>query len=332
MNCKEEILFENKIPILETINLKKSYFTKNNYFSFKNNVLNAVEGVSITLYENEILGLVGESGCGKSTLTRLLLRLEKATAGKILFKGEDITSLSGEKLRKLRKDFQIIFQNAYASLNPRMKIEEIIKEPIVNFEVLSKQDQREKIKYLIELVGLKEEHLSRYPHEFSGGQRQRIAIARALAINPKIIICDEPIASLDVSIQVQILKLLYDLHCKYKLSYIFISHDLASVKLLSHRIVIMYLGKIVEIIKSQDLLEHAAHPYTISLIEAIPSVNPDNRLSKEQLLCGEALDPVSFTKCCKFYPRCRKALNTCSYSEPDLREISPMHYVACHRY
>jgi len=273
---------------------------------------------------------VGESGCGKSTLARVILRLEEPTGGKIFYAGEDITRWKGEKLRKWRKNIQVIFQDAYASLNPRMKVEQIIGEPLVNYRWGNKKERRQRIAELVEIVGLEREHLFRYPHEFSGGQRQRIAIARALALNPGIIICDESVASLDVSIQAQILNLLKKLKEEFSLSYLFISHDLAVVKYISDRVAVMYLGKIVEIVESSLLTDKALHPYTRSLLAAVPLPDPDKKTMGDNIIKGEPPNPISPPEGCRFHPRCPLAEEVCRLKEPMLKGAGAQHQVACH--
>jgi oligopeptide/dipeptide ABC transporter ATP-binding protein len=321
---------EKATPLLETSELGKHYSRGDSLFFQGKEKVRAVDGVSLEIRAGEILGLVGESGCGKSTLTRLLLRLESPTAGKIYFLGEEITAWQGEKLRNWRRNIQIVFQDAYASLNPRMKVAKIVGEPLENFAGGSYSDSLEKIEHLLEMVGLEREHMWRYPHEFSGGQRQRIAIARALAIHPRLIICDEPIACLDVSIQAQILNLLKDLWEKYGLSYIFISHDLACVQYLSHRIAVMYLGKIVEIVESRYLRAKALHPYTRSLLAAIPLPDPRKRMTEGSLIKGEPPSSVNPPIGCRFHPRCTEVIDICRRKEPELKERGDGHQVACH--
>lgn len=317
------------VPLLEAHNLVKHY-QRGKGFGKRKEILRAVDGVSLEIQPGEILGLVGESGCGKSTLTRLLMCLEKPTAGAIYYQGEEVSAWQGEKLRSWRQNIQIVFQDAHASLNPRMKAAGIIGESLRNFAGGSRAEQRARINHLLEIVGLEEEQRRRYPHEFSGGQRQRIAIARALALQPQLIIFDEPIASLDVSIQAQVLNLLKKLWEDYRLSYLFISHDLASVKYLSHRIAVMYLGRIVEIVDSRGLIAAAKHPYTCSLLAAIPQPDPGKGLAEGRLLKGEPPSPVNLPEGCRFHPRCRKAQDICRRQEPELREKGVGHRVACH--
>ncbi len=321
---------KNVFPLIEAVNLVKHY-TEEGLLSGKKQKVRAVDGVTLHIHPGETLGLVGESGCGKSTLGRLILRLEEPTAGEIYFKGENITRCGGESLRKWRKNIQVIFQDAYASLNPRMKIEQIIGEPLYNYRKGPPKERRERGDKLLHEVGLEPEHRSRYPHEFSGGQRQRVAIARALALNPEIIVCDEPTASLDVSIQAQILNLLKKLREDYRLSYLFISHDLAAVKYISHRVAVMYLGRIVEVVESPRLMEEALHPYTRSLLAAVPLPNPGGKTIGNHIIKGEPADPTFPPEGCSFHPRCPRVKEVCLQEKPSLKYIGNGQHTACHR-
>lgn len=318
------------MSLLKVVQLVKHYRRNHGLVFPGRETIYAVDGVSLEIQKGEILGLVGESGCGKSTLTRLLLRLEDPTAGRMYFQGQDISSWKGARLRNWRQNIQIVFQDAYASLNPRLNVAQIVEEPLKNFTRLSWTERREKIADLLEMVGLESEHLRRHPHELSGGQRQRIAIARALALHPQLIICDEPISSLDVSIQTQILNLLKKLWEEHKLSYLFISHDLASVKYLSQRIAVMYSGKIVEIIDSQQLIKNAIHPYTRSLLASVPRPDPRRRMTDSQIIQGEPPSAVNPPTGCRFHPRCPQVMDLCRSKEPELKARGKNHQVACH--
>lgn len=321
--------------ILEVKNLKV-YFkipVKNGWFSQVEKNLKAVDDVSFNLKQGETLGIVGESGCGKSTLGRAILRLLEPTSGTVNYAGKDLTTLGLEELRNIRQDLQIIFQDPLASLNPRMTVGQIIAEPLKNFNpTMSKSDCLAKVKQIMEEVGLLPEHINRYPHEFSGGQCQRIGIARALILNPKIIICDEPVSALDVSIQAQIINLLKSLQKKYGLSLIFIAHDLSIVRYISDRILVMYLGKVVELSSSGEVYDHPMHPYTQALLSAIPIPDPNKERQKElSLLTGELPSPMNPPSGCNFRTRCKFAKDNCSRNEPELRHTHN-HEVACHIY
>lgn len=310
-------------PILEVKKLKK-------YFNTPGGVLHAVDDVSFTLEKGKILGVVGESGCGKSTMGRAILRLHEPTSGEVMFEGRDITKISTEEMRKLRSEMQIIFQDPFASLNPRKTVSEIIGEPLRLHKIYKSAAEREKhVLELMEVVGLAERLVNTYPHELDGGRRQRIGIARALALNPKFIVCDEPVSALDVSIQAQILNLLKRLKKERGLTYMFITHDLSVVNYFSDDIMVMYLGKMVEYAPSEELFENPVHPYTKALLSAIPV--PRLREKKERILLkGEITSPIDPKPGCRFAPRCAYAKDCCFKESPELKDIGNGHKVACH--
>ncbi|MEK3890155.1 ABC transporter ATP-binding protein [Bacillus sp. FSL K6-3431] len=311
-------------PLVQVKNLKK-------YFSVDNKKLKAVDGLSLDIYPGETVGLVGESGCGKSTAGRTIIRLYEPTEGEVLYKGKNIYSNNQRDMAKLRRDMQMIFQDPYASLNPRMTVEEIIGEPFAIHKTMSGKKKKERIKELLKLVGLDPEHISRFPHEFSGGQRQRIGIARALALEPEFIVCDEPISALDVSIQAQVVNLLKKLQKKMGLTYLFIAHDLSMVKYISDRILVMYLGNMVELSDSSNLYDDPLHPYTQALLSAVPIPDPD--FHRERIvLKGDVPSPIDPPSGCVFRTRCPAAMEICSKAKPEWQEVKLNHYVACHLY
>ena len=300
-------------------------------FPVKGGTVHAVSDVSFAIAKGETLGLVGESGCGKSTLGKLLLDLIPPTSGKVWFKGQDLSTLKGERLRALRRGMQMIFQDPYASLDPRMSVGQIIMEPLKAHRVgKGRAERADMIRELMEQVGLRPEFFSRYPHQFSGGQRQRIGIARALALNPELIICDEPVSALDVSIQAQILNLLSDLQVQRGLTYLFISHDLNVVRYLSDRVIVMFLGQVCELSPTEALYTEPRHPYTRFLLEAVPQPDPLRRDEKRALLTGEVSSPVDPPSGCRFHPRCPYADERCRAEKPELTELAPGHLCACH--
>ena len=317
--------------MIEVKNLKKYFEMSTGLFSKKSNDLKAVDDVSFYIKKGETFGLVGESGCGKSTVGRTLLRLYKPTAGSIIFDGVDISTLSKKELMPYRRKMQMIFQDPYASLNSRMTVQDIIGEPIAIHNLAKGKEKDEIIRNLLKRVGLNEDHASRYPHEFSGGQRQRIGIARALAVQPEFIICDEPISALDVSIQAQVVNMLADLQKEFGLTYLFIAHDLSMVRYISDRVGVMYLGNLVEIADSAELYKNPLHPYTQALLSAIPLPDPDVAKSNERIMLqGEVPSPINPPSGCKFRTRCQYAMDICAKECPKLIEVSPERFVACH--
>ena len=317
------------MSLLEIRNLKKHFPVGEGLFSRNKGAVKAVDGVSLTVEEGETLGIVGESGCGKSTLGRTILRLVEPTSGEIYFQEKNLLAMSQRELRDTRRQMQIIFQDPYASLNPRMRVGDIVGEGLEIHKLAKRKAKRDRVIELLNQVGLREDHYNRYPHEFSGGQRQRIGIARALAVSPKFIVADEPVSSLDVSIQAQIINLLQELQEKMHLTYFFISHDLRVVEHISHRVAIMYLGKIVEIAKSETIYQDAKHPYTRALLSAVPM--PDTSRKKERtILQGDVPSPVHPPPGCTFHPRCAYREAICDQIEPPLDFAGNGHGVSCH--
>ena len=314
--------------VLEVKNLCK-YFDVNRGMKGAQKVI-AVDGISFEVKKGETFGLVGESGCGKSTLGRTILRIYEPTKGEIVFEGEDISRLSRKKMLPYRQKLQMIFQDPYASLNPRFTVGEIIEEPMVIHHTYDEKKRKERVQELLETVGLKPDHIRRYPHEFSGGQRQRIGIARTLALEPDFIVCDEPISALDVSIQAQVINLLEQLQRERGLTYLFIAHDLSMVKHISDRIGVMYLGSLVELADSEELFENPMHPYTKALLSAIPIPDPDIEKNRQRIMLeGTLPNPIDLGEECKFCSRCPVCKDSCHKSQPKLVEVKPGHFVAC---
>ncbi len=316
-------------PLLEVKDLKKHYPVRKGLFSRVVGQVYAVDGISFTLKEGETLGVVGESGCGKSTAGKTILRLIEPTAGTVTLNGRRIDNLPTSEMREIRREMQVVFQDPFSSLNPRMTVGEIVAEPLRNFGIAEAAERAERVAAIFAKVGLRRDQMARYPHEFSGGQRQRIGIARALALQPSLIVCDEPVSALDVSVQAQVVNLLVDLQAEFKLSYLFIAHDLAVVEHISHRIAVMYLGKIVELTDRRTLFSAAQHPYTEALLSAVPVPDPKTK-RKRIILSGDVPSPINPPSGCRFHTRCPYAVERCKVEEPAFREIKPGHQVACH--
>ncbi|QWT17193.1 dipeptide ABC transporter ATP-binding protein [Collinsella sp. zg1085] len=322
-----------KEPLLKVEHLSKEFVAGSGVFSsyFSKSVVSAVHDVSFEIYPGETFGLVGESGCGKSTTGRTIMRLNKPTSGHVFFEGRDVAAMNSKELKAMRRDMQFIFQDPYASLNPRMTIGEIVSEPMVIHKVGTKSERLERVRELLDVVGLNPEHINRYPHEFSGGQRQRIGIARAFALRPKLIICDEPVSALDVSIQAQVLNLLKELQERFGTAYLFIAHDLSVVQHISDRVAVMYLGKMVEVSDWKSLYAEPHHPYTQSLLSAVPIPDPDiQRERRRIILAGDPPSPINPPSGCRFHTRCPIAQAVCSEKTPEFNEVKLGHHCACH--
>ncbi|MEA3349183.1 MAG: dipeptide ABC transporter ATP-binding protein [Chloroflexota bacterium] len=324
---------QNDKVVLKVENLTKHFPITRGIFNQRQvGAVQAVDNISFDVYEGETLGLVGESGCGKSTTGRTILQLHEPTSGKVYFKDEDLTTIDGEALRRMRRNVQIIFQDPYASLNPRMSVGNIISEPLEVHRIGNAKERRERVKELLRLVGLNPYFINRYPHEFSGGQRQRIGVARALALNPEFIVCDEPISALDVSIQAQVVNLLEELQQQFGLTYLFIAHDLSMVRHISDRVAVMYLGKIVELTGRDELYLNPQHPYTKALLSAVPIPDPVMERKRERIILeGDVPSPDKPPKGCRFHTRCPVVEEICMQDEPEWRESKPGHWVACHK-
>ncbi|NJN84961.1 MAG: dipeptide ABC transporter ATP-binding protein [Caldilineaceae bacterium] len=324
---------EPREPLLEVRNLKKHFPIQKGFFRKVVGHVRAVDGIDLKVHEGETLGLVGESGCGKTTTGRLILRALQPTEGEIFFqrngKLENIADLTSRELKPLRRDMQIIFQDPFSSLNPRMTVLDLISEPLVIHGVAKGAELRDQVRDLLEMVGLKAQHMNRYPYAFSGGQRQRLGIARALALRPKLIVADEPVSALDVSIQAQVINLLEDLQKEFGLTYIFIAHDLSVVEHISDRVAVMYLGEIAELGPAEELYLKPLHPYSEALLSAVPRTNPDHK-SRRIILGGDVPSPANPPSGCKFHPRCRYAQPICEIDKPALQEVSKDHFAACH--
>ena len=322
-----------KAPLLKVEHLTKEFPAESGVFGgrFAKRVVSAVNDVSFEIHEGETFGLVGESGCGKSTTGRTIMRLNNPISGKVFFQGRDVAAMNKKELKAMRREMQFIFQDPYASLNPRMTIGEIVSEPMTIHGIGTKEERIERVRELLDVVGLNPEHINRYPHEFSGGQRQRIGIARAFVLRPKLIICDEPVSALDVSIQAQVLNLLKELQNKYGTAYLFIAHDLSVVQHISDRVAVMYLGKMVELSDWKTLYTEPHHPYTQSLLSAVPVPDPDIQKSRKRIiLAGDPPSPIDPPSGCRFHTRCPIAQEICSKETPEWKQVERGHYCACH--
>jgi oligopeptide transport system ATP-binding protein len=323
---------DSQDKLLEVNNLTKYFpITQGIIFQRKVADVKAVDGLSFFIRKGETLGLVGESGCGKSTTGRTILQLYRPTAGEVFFQGKNLAKMQSEELRKMRRNMQMIFQDPYASLNPRMTVGDIIGEPLEVHHIAKGKEKKERVQELLQIVGLNPYFVNRYPHEFSGGQRQRIGVARALAVNPAFIVCDEPISALDVSIQAQIINLLEELQQKFNLTYLFIAHDLSVVRHISDRVAVMYLGKIVELTDRTSLYKSPLHPYTKALLSAVPIPDPVVEEKRERIiLVGDVPSPVNPPSGCRFHTRCPLAIDICKKMDPEFRDVGNLHFVACH--
>ena len=317
--------------LVEVKDLKKQFVASKSIFKNKSTYVNAVNGITLNIKRGETLGLVGESGCGKSTLGRTILRLTPATSGQVIFDGQDIGKLSNEDMRQMRKRMQMIFQDPYSCLNPRMNILELVRAPLDVFKIGTREERVEKVKEMLEIVGMGEQHMMRYPHEFSGGQRQRVGIARALISNPEFVVCDEPVSALDVSVRASVLNLMNQLQERFGLTFLFISHDLSVVKHISDRVAVMYLGGIVEITSKDELYRNPVHPYTKALLSAIPLPDP-SRKAAPKILEGDLPSPYNPPTGCRFHTRCEHCTARCKEEAPVLKDMGGGHQVACHLY
>ncbi len=317
------------LPVLEVRNLKKHFPLRRGFLGLRTGTVHAVDGISFSVQSGETLGLVGESGCGKSTAGKMILKLIEPTAGEIYLDGERIDALSRGAMRRRRRALQVVFQDPYSSLNPRMRANDIVAEPLRNFAKLRHAEIDDRVAELFQQVGLRRDQMVRFPHEFSGGQRQRLVIARALALKPKVIVCDEPVSALDVSVQAQVINLLADLQHDFGVAYLFIAHDLAVVEHISHRVAVMYLGRIVELAERRALFANAQHPYTQALLSAVPVPDPGAK-PQRVILQGEVPSPIKPPAGCHFHTRCPYAEARCRSETPLLREVHPGHYAACH--
>jgi oligopeptide transport system ATP-binding protein len=315
--------------LLEVYNMVKHFPVRRGLLRSRREYVHAVDGISFSLDAEQTMGLVGESGCGKSTAGRTILRLIRPTAGEVRFKGENLLAMDAGRLRRMRRQMQMIFQDPFGSLNPRLTVARIVEEPLLTHRVGNGRERRERVAEILRIVGLLPEHMQRFPHEFSGGQRQRIMIARALVLQPELIICDEPVSALDVSVQAQIINLMVRLQRRFRFSYIVISHDLGVIRYVSHKVAVMYLGQIVEMAPAAPLYQSPCHPYTLALLSAVPV--PDPRRKRQRIiLSGDVPSPINPPAGCRFHPRCPRCMDVCKQAPPVMRTIGPEHMVACH--